>query len=140
MVDILTNLVSRIVSQMYICVKVYQNLFFTYVQFICVSFTSIGLELEINEEEQEEEKKRGGKEEGEECKRKKRSGRRRKGDKEKENGEKEMSVRTHFFHISLQLAPVAKRGQGHRLPRNTDQTGTTATLDWTSSKALYPSS
>jgi hypothetical protein len=66
---------------------------------------------------------------------------RRKGDKE--NGEEvreEKNVRTHFFHMSLQLAPVAKRGQGHRLPRNTAQTGTTTTLGWTSSKVLYPSS
>lgn len=58
----------------------------------------------------------------------------------KKKEKKKMSVRTHFFHISLQLATVAKRGQGHRLPRNTAQTGTTTTLGWTSRKALYPSS
>lgn len=69
MAEIFTNLVSRIALQMYICVKVYQNVFFTYVQIICGSFTSIGLELESNKE-WEEEKKRGGKEEGRECKRK----------------------------------------------------------------------
>lgn len=67
-----------------------------------------------------EEGKRGGR-------RIKRKRKRRKGDKDEENVEREENdARTQFFHISLQL--VAKRGQGHWLPRNIAQTGTTTTL------------
>lgn len=66
-----------------------------------------------------------GEREGRRIKRK-----RRKGDKDKENGEREeeKDARTQFFHISLQLARVAKGGQGHWLPRNTAQSGTATTL------------
>lgn len=101
---------------------------FTYLQFIHASFTSIEVELESNEkkkwaETETEEEKRGGR-------RIKRKRKRRKGDKDKENREREEEndARTQFFHISLQLARVAKRGQGHWLPRNTAQTGTATTL------------
>lgn len=38
MMDVFTNLVSRIVSQKYKCLKAYQNVFFTYVQFVHASF------------------------------------------------------------------------------------------------------
>lgn len=48
--DVFTNLVLRIVSQKYIYINVYQNVSFTYLQFIHASFTSIEVELESNEE------------------------------------------------------------------------------------------
>lgn len=82
------------------------------------------------------ENRREGKKEGSELK-----GRGRRGEGEREEGrriktkrlgkdknEKKMTARTQFFHSSFQPVLVAKRGQGHGLPRNTAQTGTTTTL------------